>query len=105
MAHNPNRINVWTCEECGKKHVCCDVDDGVTPFMIACRNPGCDGTAYSAFYRVPDAYALLVEYEWFMPSAEERAGETGWLKDYHDGGGLDLRYVGRPIPVEEAPNA
>lgn len=93
------RINVWVCEECGKEHVCRDVDEGVTPFMLGCKEPGCNGQAYSRFYNVHPAYALRVEYEWFRPTKEQRRGESRDLKDYHDSGGLALRRVGHADSV------
>lgn len=62
--------NVYTCPK-GHKTVTVDADDGVTPFMIRCRQKDDDGKhnctemARSAMYEVDQN--LKPEFEWFMP--------------------------------------
>lgn len=47
-----------------------DRDEGTTPFMIGCRHPRCDKTAYSSFY--PDHAQLLhPTHQWYAPARRE----------------------------------
>lgn len=62
--------NVYTCPK-GHKTVTVDVDEGVTPFMLRCRQKDDDGKhnctemARSSMYQVDQE--LKAEYEWYMP--------------------------------------
>lgn len=62
------RINRYSCGECHASVVTRDVDEGVTPFMIACVS--CDGMMQSAFYQ-PRGYVQDPTYEWYKPDASE----------------------------------
>ena len=41
-------FNAYTCDGCHRTIVTKDIDEGVTPFMIDCRD--CDGLMKSHFY-------------------------------------------------------
>jgi hypothetical protein len=62
--------NAWKCEVCGGYTVAVHRDEGVTPFMIACRaTVGCPGQARSRFYPPepwPD-WVPPVAWEWYRP--------------------------------------
>lgn len=65
---NPNRLNIYTCHECGEHIVSKDVDEGVTPFIIQCQF-GCHGRMYSSFYRVFDPEGKMKwTHEWYRPT-------------------------------------
>jgi hypothetical protein len=91
----PNRVNVYTCQKCGGKTITIDVHKGVTPFMLKCRASGresdCDGTSYSAMYRVPKELGLIPMWEWFTPVGSEYNKLSDAMKEHIDKGGLDLR--------------
>lgn len=62
------RLNAYVCPD---KHrtVTIDIDEGVTPFMMGCKFPGCGKMAHSLFYKVPQD--ITPEYEWYKPTAEQ----------------------------------
>lgn len=94
----PNRINVYTCEECGGETVTIDVHEGVTPFMLRCRATGkegdCDGAAYSCMYRVHGK--PIPKWEWFKPIGSEYNKLSRDMKEHVDKGGLDIRRKPEP---------
>ena len=52
---NVGKKNAYRCQKCNGVIVTMDVDAGITPFMIECRNwrvPECTGYMYSMFYNV-----------------------------------------------------
>lgn len=63
--------NIYTCPK-GHETVTVDSDEGVTPFVLRCRQKADDGKhnctemAKSAMYDVDQT--RKAEYEWFMPS-------------------------------------
>jgi hypothetical protein len=72
-------INGWTCDKCGGMTYVIHVDDGVTPFYLACRASGdldhCDGMGRSLFYpsAAPPPHVLAaVRWEWHTPGPEEK---------------------------------
>jgi ssDNA-binding Zn-finger/Zn-ribbon topoisomerase 1 len=81
--------NSYTCQKCGGVIVTIDVDDGVTPFMLACRaTPGCNGVMRSGFYVAVDQSAEP-DYEWFKPSSLK--GYNREMREHIKKGGLDIR--------------
>jgi hypothetical protein len=81
--------NSYTCQACGKSIVTIDIDDGVTPFMLACRaTPGCAGIMRSGFYVSVDQ-AAEPDYEWFMPKSLK--GYPREMVEHFKQGGLDIR--------------
>lgn len=100
-------VNGYICQRCGEVTMVVLVDDGTTPFMIACRAEGldptaakCKGTAESMFYPrspLPPGYrAILLErgWEWYAASKGQlrrfRKRNPG-LYDHCSKGGLLLR--------------
>jgi hypothetical protein len=103
-----NPINVYVCETCGGEIVTRDVDEGVTPFMLACRaTPGCNGRMTSRFYNVDPRYADHVTHEWFRPSKAVMQAAGADAREHYKGGGLDLRRAGESCSVlaEDRPTA
>ena len=95
--------NSYRCETCGKSITTIDIDDGVTPMMLACRaTPGCRGTMRSGFYVSVDRSAKP-DYEWFMPKSCK--GYSREMVEHFKKGGLDLRksaeQSGEPNPPDE----
>ena len=85
--------NAYVCQKCGKSIVTENVDDGTTPFMIACRaTKGCRGAMYSTFYSIPQSTPAT--YEWFKPVSMK--GYSREMQEHFRLGGLDLRER-RPI--------
>lgn len=97
---NEPRENVYTCQKCGGYTVTVDVDEGVTPFMIACRASGkvgdCRGQAYSAFYPKGPRPSHIPEpaWEWYRPTPEGQRRidrkHPGMMQHFKNGG-LDIR--------------
>jgi hypothetical protein len=83
------RINVYTCQTCGKATVTFDRDEGVTPFYLSCRRPGCPGPAQSACYRVDQS--LVPDFEWYKPPVVEEI--PAGFRDHVRKGGLLLRDI------------
>ena len=82
--------NGYTCQKCNGQIVTIDIDDGVTPFAIACRaTKDCDGLMYSAFYSIPQF--LPAQYEWFKPKSLKGYGRE--MKEHIRKGGLDMREI------------
>ena len=49
------KLNIYTCDACRGHIVVCDIDTGVTPFMLGCKaTPECKGMMKSSMYRVFD---------------------------------------------------
>lgn len=92
------KINVYTCNA---RHftVTVDVDEGVTPFMISCKTPGCEEYARSSFYpkgpkptNIPDP-----QWEWVIPTKEQieeivkkHPESADDIREYYDGTHLHL---------------
>ena len=84
------RKNGYTCQKCKDQIVTIDIDEGVTPFALACRaTEGCDGMMYSAGYAIPQF--LPAQFEWFKPASLE--GYDAWMREHIRQGGLDLRPI------------
>ena len=84
--------NRYTCQECGGQIITIDVDEGVTPFTIACRaTPGCDGMMCSCFYSIPQH--LAAQYEWVRPKSLK--GYDASMREHIRLGGLVLREIHR----------
>ncbi len=67
---NPNRLNIYTCNQCGLHIVTKDADQGTTPFLTNCRcTVGCQGMMQSSFYRVFDPDGIMRwTHEWYSPT-------------------------------------
>jgi len=92
--------NIYTCPK-GHKTVTTDVDDGVTPMMLRCRQRDDDGKhnctemASSQFCRLtPAEQTLPAEYEWFRPASFK--GYSREMKEHLEQGGLELRKIAKP---------
>ena len=81
--------NVYVCQACGRKIVTLDIDEGVTPFMIPCKETeGCEeGLMRSCFYSVDQT--LPVNYVWFIPKSLDGYSES--MIEHINKGGLDIR--------------
>lgn len=95
----PPRTNIYVCEKCRGHVVTVDRDEGVTPFMIACRDwlkgaTACDGMMKSSMYRVFNPY-MAASHEWYRPNAIEIATLNRYHADHVAKGGLMLRAVAR----------
>lgn len=87
------KINVYVCPKCRAEHVTINTVDGVTPFLIRCRDAtGCqDDFAQSCFYRVDQN--RRPRWEWYRPAADDPVMKNPGMKEYVAQGGLDLRRV------------
>jgi hypothetical protein len=94
------RINVYRCRG-GHLTVTVDVDEGVTPFMMGCKHPGCDSDAVSSFDpRGPKpSHIPEPEWEWFKPSPAELKKMDLGMREHCQRGGLDLRKRTEREPV------
>lgn len=87
-------INVWTCSTCQHRTIARDLHEGVTPFIIGCTAPGCDGDAQSGFYRREhDQLADQVTHHWRFPTEAEFAELHPMERDHVQRGGL-VMYAG-----------
>jgi len=70
---NPGAKNIYCCDTCHRHLVTQDIDDGTTPFIIACQaTVGCRGRMYSSLYRVFDPEdRLMPTHEWYKPGPLE----------------------------------
>lgn len=93
------RENAYLCDVCGGYTSTIDVDDGVTPMLIACRASGnegeCSGTAHSLMYpsgprpdRVP-----APAWEWYAPDTIELMNVDQETFQHCRKGGLLLRKI------------
>jgi hypothetical protein len=81
--------NIYTCKA-GHFIWTVNADDGVTPFAIPCKEPGCNNAMTSGFY--PEVAKLIIEphYEWYKPELKGlSAGDLEHVKN----GGLLLRKI------------
>lgn len=84
--------NVYICPK-GHKTVTVDADEGVTPFMLRCRQKDDDGKhnctemGRSSMYQVDQN--LTAEYEWYKP--DNLKGLNDAEKEHVRRGGLMLR--------------
>jgi hypothetical protein len=88
---NPNKLNIYTCEECGEHIVTKDVTEGVTPFMISCQcTVGCRGKMQSSMYRVFDPDGRMKHsHEWYRPSVFHHMSPA--VRAHVERGGLLIR--------------
>jgi hypothetical protein len=86
------RINVYSCAA-GHLTVTVDVDEGVTPFMMGCKTPGCNHDTTSSFYpRGPKPpHIPEPQWEWFKPTAKQLRKMDEGMRQHCEMGGLDLR--------------
>jgi hypothetical protein len=92
--------NVYTCEDCGGIIVTQDIEDGVTPFGIACRaTDGCQGLMQSGAYNRSSLSAIPIRphFVWRKPTPEEYAASSKAMQDHFDHGGLEM-YPLPPVP-------
>ena len=83
------RINQYTCWECGERIITVDIDEGVTPAMLACRaTDECGGTMHSHRYQVEGNPTPT--YEWYKEKGRIKDQE---MRKYIERGGLVLREI------------
>lgn len=87
-----------------------DVAEGVTPFMIGCKNMGCNGIAHSSFYpKAPrPEHIPPPAWEWYAPNLKQAKKKEkkypGTLAHVQNGGLLLRRRTGaEPIYHEDTP--
>lgn len=88
--HKMWKLNVYVCP---KKHLTTtvDVDEGVTPFMLGCKMPGCNEMAQSSFYpkqRPIPMHIPMPLWEWYKPDINK---VSSFERDHVEKGGLLLR--------------
>lgn len=90
----PNRVNYYTCPECGHITKTIDRDNGVTPFMFECEKEGCDEFGRSSFYRdiFPNQKPTI---EWYRPTLKQtiKMRKTPEMLDHILNGGLAHRKI------------
>lgn len=86
--------NIYVCPK-GHNTVTIDTDEGVTPFMLRCRQKDDDGKhnctemARSSMYQVDQN--ITAEYEWYKP--DNLKGFNPEEKDHIRRGGLIIRKI------------
>lgn len=81
--------NIYVCEKCKGHVVTVDVDEGTTPFTIACKATiFCDGWMKSSMYRVFDQ-DMRAGWQWYRPTAVEIVAPEA--RSHVEQGGLLLR--------------
>lgn len=105
------RENAYVCP---RNHVTMTVDvaDGVTPFMMGCREPGCTLMAQSRFYpKSPrPAHIPPPRWEWYKPTRKQALKKErripGTLQHVENGGLLLRQRTGaEPIYHPDEENA
>lgn len=87
--------NAYICPQCRYLTLTVHIHEGVTPFMLKCRNPlrkKCNGMAVSFSYQMPGALALPTmkpTHEWYKPDPDQKL-ET-WEREHIAQGGVLLR--------------
>ncbi|MBN8995919.1 MAG: hypothetical protein J0H94_11900 [Rhizobiales bacterium] len=85
--------NIYVCERCKGHIVTVDRDEGITPFVLACRaTEGCLGPMRSSMYRVFDQ-DIGAGFEWYKPEAAEAAGLPPAYAEHVRSGGLLIRKI------------
>lgn len=67
--HEPARMNIYACEECGEEIVSREIRAGVTPFLFFCF--ACGAPARSNMYRDQGLDPDDAVIEWFQPATQE----------------------------------
>lgn len=94
-----NKINTYTCPY-GHVTITIDIDEGVTPMMLRCKQKANDGKhnctefAKSSWYNCDQS--LTPEYEWFKPKTLK--GYNSQMKEHLSKGGLDIRKISKLTP-------
>ncbi len=87
-----NRVNCYTCQNCGYITKTKDIDPGVIPFMFSCEK--CNGTAYSSFFKdiAPNQNPT---FEWYRPTLKQvlKMRNKESMLDHILNGGLDYRKI------------
>lgn len=87
-----DRLNRYTCQNCGAQFITVDRDEGVTPFMVGCLGEGGCGlgmaqsSSYSGVTGVPT-------FEWRKATPDEYALASDHMRDHFDQGGLDIHPI------------
>lgn len=85
-----NKINTYVCNTCKESIVTVDRDEGVTPFMLACRaTDGCSGMMQSSMYLCNQSVAPA--WEWYRPLNLKGLDEG--TRDHVSKGGLLLQRI------------
>jgi len=84
--------NAYTCKTCGQTIITVDVDEGTTPFMLACRATiGCDGMSESHLYTgfvVNGSEPAM--FDWRKPTKKEYSKSSPAMQQHFDMGGLQI---------------
>jgi hypothetical protein len=59
------KVNVYKCPN-GHDNITVNADEGVTPFMLRCRESNCGAMAQSQMYMVNQS--LTPQFEWYKPT-------------------------------------
>ena len=95
MAAERERLNRYTCSACKGSVVTVDIDEGTTPFMLACRaTPRCNGVMQSSLYR---GVSGVPTFAWRKPTQDEYRAATAAGRHHYDLGGLDIHPFVRGI--------
>lgn len=91
--------NTYTCGQCKGRIVTIDREEGVTPFMLACRvTVGCNAMMTSAFYRCDQT--LIPAWEWYKPVSLK--GLDADTREHVKKGGLLLQRIpANPHNIED----
>lgn len=85
--------NIYVCRECRGHIVTVDLDEGVTPFLLPCKETlKCVGLMQSSMYRVYDQ-EIKADWEWYKPTMDERRKLNPFAQEHVTMGGLLLRKV------------
>jgi hypothetical protein len=92
--------NHYRCQACGCVTITKHREPGVTPFMLKCYvTPGCEGVAYSGFYRGSQDPRQRAHVTWIRMATPEALeawlakipeADREWYRDHHDKGGCLL---------------
>lgn len=102
------RWNYYRCLTCHLCFVTVDVQDGVTPMFLKCRNPrGCEGRMASGMYASPDMWPVIIRGRapdgvWVRPTkkeARQMKRQYPALYKHVKDGGLILRRPQRGDPA------
>jgi hypothetical protein len=89
-----NKINTYKCSK-GHITVTIDIDEGVTPMMLRCRQRDDDGKHNCTEFATSNFYtsdqSLIPEYEWFKPASLK--GYSKEMKEHLKMGGLEIRKI------------
>lgn len=95
---NKGKLNAYVCDALHIT-VTVDRDNGTTPFIIGCTNPGCSFHATSKMHKVSSG--LTPTWEFYKMPDNEAEKLSPAEKMHHVQGGLFLRPIQSNIPEKE----